>query len=108
MKKFFTTVGMSTTEVAQETVTTVHDLLEALGGAAHVRHRLGVAKSNTTNWRKQGRIPARHYRSICLLRDERAARDGVVISFPDELFSFDDLARPAPDDDGGDGQVAAE
>lgn len=98
---------MGTKEAAQETVTTVHDLLEALGGAAYIRRRLGVTKSNTTNWRKQGRIPARHYRSICLLRDERAAQDGVRVVFPDELFSFDELAQPEPDDD-RDEQVAAE
>ena len=97
---------MHTTQQQQETVTTVQDLLDALGGASHVRARLGVTKPNTSNWRRQGKIPARHYRSICQLRDEQRENGGRFVTFPDELFSFDDL-RPAPEGGSVDEQAAA-
>lgn len=70
---------------------TVDELLEALGGAPYLRQRLDVSKSNTSNWRKHGRIPARHYRSFRRISEEKAARDGVRVVVSEALFSFDEL-----------------
>ncbi|WP_412506176.1 hypothetical protein [Roseovarius sp. SYSU LYC5161] len=74
-------------------VEAVADVLSALGGAAFVRYRLDLSKSNTSNWRRDNKIPARHYQNIHRLVDEHAERTGETISVPDHLFNFD--AMPA-------------
>lgn len=78
----------------QPHVETVRDLLQALGGAAFVRYRLNLSKSNTSNWRRDNVIPARHYANILRLVEEHRERTGEALVVPESLFSFDEMPEP--------------
>jgi len=57
------------------------DLIEALGGTNAVATALNVSPAGVRNWRSFDRFPARHYRKVLAMADEKGVED-----IPLELF----------------------
>jgi len=65
--------------IVMNSLTTVDEVIDALGGNTAVRNMMSVSAQAVSNWRKRRRIPPRHYSTMtkALSKIDRSAPPGL-------------------------------